>query len=87
MFATIEELLLSLNTSWPAELQRHPCERGIRTLKRIRNTLDIADPVIQKLCICRFADPSHGPDKESRPYGPAAVAAGADGPLMRSTTT
>ena len=64
------------------------CERGIRTFEiYTRNTLDIAAiPVLKELShLPIIVDPSHGTGKRSLilPMARAAVAAGADGIIVK----
>src|SRR5205814_7414530 len=88
MSATVEELLLSAEYVL-ARGNRNVilCERGIRTFEKYtRNTFDVsAVPLLKRLThLPVLADPSHGTGKWYlvAPVALAAVAAGADGPLI-----
>ena len=90
MSATIEEFLL---TAEYVLAEGNPnvilCERGVRSFDtHTRNVLDLAAiPVVQSLShLPMIADPSHGTGIRSMvtAMGRAAVAAGADGLIVRS---
>jgi 3-deoxy-7-phosphoheptulonate synthase len=86
--ATIEEWLLSAEYILAGgNTEVMLCERGIRTFESYtRNTLDIsAIPVVKQLShLPVLVDPSHGTGRRDKvtPMARAAVAAGADGPLI-----
>ena len=86
--ATIEELLMSAEYIMAGgNEQVILCERGVRTFENYtRNTLDLsAIPVIKKLShLPIIIDPSHATGKSwmVEPLSKAAIAAGADGPII-----
>ncbi len=91
--ATYEELLMSAEYIMAGGNENVIlCERGIRTFETFtRNTMDVsAVPVLKQLShLPVLVDPSHAAGKYQlvTPLAKAALAAGADGLLIVSTTT